>query len=124
MKLFLGSLMLLSLSANASWNEVECQGKASDRPLKIEVDRDVPGGPIFRPARLTVGDEVHDYSVTIRQPGGFNYYEYAAYGFRLEVDLSPHAYPRFGWTYKGSLYSKVLNNQYIHGLKCRFPNAN
>jgi hypothetical protein len=124
MKLFsMALLTLFSVSAFGSLNEIECHGKVSDKMFKVEVDRDTPGGPIFRPARLIIQDEVHEYSVTVRQPGGFNYYEYAAFGFRLEVDLTPHPYPRFGWTYKAGLLSRALDNQSIHGLKCRFPNA-
>lgn len=127
MKLIYALTILFSVSTYASWNEVECEGKVSDQKFRIEVDRDLPGGPIFRPARLIVSrtdtEEIHDYSVTVRRPGGFNYFEYAAWGFRLNVDLSPHANPRFGYTYRGSLSSNILGEEYIRGIKCKFPNA-
>lgn len=127
MKFTAALISLLPFSAMASWNEVECEGKLGAKLVRAEVERELSGGPIFRPAKLIVRDgdmeEIHDYAVTIRRPGGFNQIEYSDFGFRLEVDLSPHTYPRFGWSYKGALFSKVLGGQYLKNLRCRFPNA-
>lgn len=126
MKRFIALVALISVPAFASFNEVECTGSYSGKKFRVEVERDRSGGPIFRPAKLIIdGDEeeVYDYSVSIRQPGGFNWIEYSDFGFRLEVDLSPHTYPRFGWSYRGALKSNVLDGSFVRGLKCRFPNA-
>lgn len=127
MKILTVMLLMYSMSAFALWNEVECEGKVPGKTFKVEVEKTYHGGPIFRPAFLKVKEneveKTYDYSVSTRVQSGWNRIEYAAYGLRLDVDLSPHAYPRFGWIYRATLASDVLDNQYIQGVRCRFPNA-
>jgi len=129
MKLILSVLVLFStFSAFASWNEVECEGKIDQKIVRVEVEQPFPNGSYFKRASLTItengAENSFNYTVTSRMTRGFNQIRYTAGGLDLEVDFWPDQVPRWGRTYKGSLRSSELNNQYIRGLTCRFPNAN
>ena len=128
MKLILSVLVMFSsLSVFASWNEVECEGKVDQKNIQLEVEQPFPNGSYFKRATLTIAEngaeESFHYTVNSRVTRGFNQIRYTAGGLDLEVDFWPDQAPRWGRTYKGSLRSSKLNNQYIRGLNCRFPNA-
>lgn len=124
---FLMAIMMFSVSAFSAWNEVECTGKVDGKLFSVEVEQAFPNGSYFKQAHLTVEEngaqQTHDYTVNTRTTSGFSRVTYLSGGLRLEVDFWPDQRPRWGWTYRGSLQSSALGNQYIQGLNCRFPNA-
>lgn len=121
-------VVLFSFSALASWNEVECEGKIDQKTLEVEIEQPFPNSSSFKRATLTIvengAENSFNYTVHTRMTRGFNDIRYTAAGLDLEVSYWPDQYPRWGRTYKGTLRSSKLNNQYIQGLKCHFPNAN
>lgn len=120
------SFVLISLSAEAAWNEVECDGRVGEKIIRLEIEESFPNGSIFKRALLTVTEngsqKSHRYTVS-RRTFGLNRWEYNGAGLRLDVDLWPDRFPRWGWSYSGTLLSSVLGNQYIRGFRCQFPNA-
>lgn len=124
---FLMAIMMFSFSAFSAWNEVECTGQTEGKTFSVDVEQAFPNGSFWKRAELTVvengAQQTHDYQVSTRVTPGFSRVTYMAGGMRLEVDFWPDQRPRWGWTYRGTLQSSVLGNQYIQGLNCRFPNA-
>ena len=117
---------MFSASAFANFNEVECDGKSEDKEFTLEVEQPFPYGSYFRRAQLTVTEDgaesSEDYTVTVQAMRGFPTIRYNGAGLRLEVDFWPDQAPRWGRTYRGSLYSSLLGRE-VRNLDCRFPNA-
>lgn len=124
--LLLVASLLLSFSAMAAWNEVECEGRFENKNVSLEVEQPFPNGSYFKRASLTVAEngseKTEDYTVSSRLIRGFNRIEYTAPGLRLEVDFWPDQRPRWGMRYRGTILSSTLGNK-IQFLDCTFPNA-
>jgi hypothetical protein len=124
---FLMAIMMLSMSAFAAWNEVECTGQTAGKTFSVDVEQPFPNGSYFKRAQLTVvengAEQTYDFTVNTRVTPGFSRVTYMSSDIRLEVDFWPDQRPRWGWTYRGTVQSSALGNQYIQGLNCRFPNA-
>lgn len=118
------TLVLFSLfycfSSFANFNEFECQGKIQDKTVFVEIEQAFPQGTYFKNARLTVGNDSFDYTVSTRVSRAFNNVEYISSGFKLEIDFWPDQSPRWGQTYKGRLVSSELSNQSLDRLSCSF----
>lgn len=128
MKFFLTALIALSsISAFASWNEVECSGKIDNKEIFVEVEQPFPAGSDFRNAIVNVTEDGNTTStrtnVHLRRPTNFNTIRYWGGNLDLEVDIWPDRAPRWGRDYRGMARISSLSNQYIRGLNCRFPNA-
>ncbi len=127
MKHFLtAAIFLLSFSAFAQFNEVECEGKTDGKDFVFEVEEPFPSNMVFKSAKLIVNEanneeSVFDYNVTSRRTRGFNYITYTGGGVRLEVDLWPDSSPRWASTYRSVINSSDLANKNIT-VSCRFPN--
>ncbi len=120
MKITLTLLSLLfCLSAFASFNEVECEGKVQEKVVSIEVEQAFPRGSYFKQARLAVDQDNYFYTVTTRATS-FGRIDYVGGGLRLEIDLWPDQNPRWGQTYKARLSSSDLGNQSSEKLSCTF----
>lgn len=120
------TMLILSLTASAAWNEVECSGKLEGKVIRLEIEQSFPNGSHFKRAELTISEnganETHRFTVG-RRNFGLNRIQYSGAGLRLEVDLWPDQQPRWGRRYDGTLLSSVLGNKYIRGFRCQFPNA-
>lgn len=117
------AMMIFSLSSFAAWNEVECDGRAGGKTVRMEVEESF-GGSWLRRATLTVAEngaeQVFDYTVSGR--GYLNRVQYSAPGVTLEVDFWPDQQPRWGRMYRGTLRSRDLADSSFQSLNCRFPN--
>jgi hypothetical protein len=120
-------LMVMSTLSFAAWNELECDGFAGDKAVRLEVEQPFPNGSYFRRAKLFVtkdGNEiVHNYSLTPRINPSFGRIEYWGGGLKIEVNIWPDQFPRWGWTYFGRLETAIIDNWSPYTLDCTFPNA-
>ena len=121
------ALCLLSSSAFAFINEVECTATQGTKEVMLEIEQPFPASSIFKQALMTVtenGEEKEfNYSVVSRRSGGINTLQYSGGGIRLEVDLWPDNSPRWGRNYRSTLSSSDLGNRSISNVECNFPNA-
>ncbi len=121
--LFVSGLMLLSVSAMAAFNEVECQGRMDTSKVEVEVED--WGNWAAKDATVTVttdGTRVgKTYSVSTYAPTGFNHVRYSAAGFELDIDFWPDRGPQWGRSYRADFRSQDLGNKTLR-LNCRFPN--
>lgn len=122
------SLLTLSVSAFAFVPEVECELRQPERTILIEIEQPFPNSSIYRHAKVTVvkdgKESVEESTVTARMPRGFKEINYTGIDLNLNVDLWPDSIPRWGRTYKGTVYSStILGNQRIYDLECRYPFA-
>lgn len=118
-------LILSSMTASAAWNEVECNGRLDEKSIRLEIEESFPNDSYFKRAVLIVSENGAETSRTYtvsRRNFGLNRWEYSGAGLRLDVDLWPDRFPRWGWSYDGTLLSASLGNQYIRGFRCQFPN--
>lgn len=117
-------LTSFSLTAFASWNEVECTGFQNGKEISLVVEAPFPRDSYFKKAQLKVtesgAERTFDYTVSTMNITGISRMDYTGPGLRLEIDYRPDRTPRRFWNYYGSMISKDLNNQYIRSLKCRF----
>lgn len=122
------ALSLISLSAFANFNEVECTGKIENKTVTLEIEQPFPQDSYFREVTLNVEADgtVEDfqYSVTARRNRGFNHIVYQGGGFFLDLDLWPDNQPRWGRTYRAQLRTQDLGNGSMATLDCQFPFAN
>lgn len=128
MKTFLTiALALSSLTAFASWNEVECTGTYKNKEILVEVEQPFPSGSDFRRAQISVTEDgntkVERTTVSLRRPTNYTTVRYWGAGLDLEVDTWPDRAPRWGRDYRGVVRSSIIDNTYIRGLNCNFPNA-
>jgi hypothetical protein len=119
--------LVFSLSASASWIEVECSGNEGSKTVRVEIEEAWPNGSFWKPATVVIDrpgqQDRRDYVVTTRFVPGFSSLEYANRGFRLEVDLWPDQRPRWNRLYRGTFQSDAMGDMNFRALKCRFPNA-
>lgn len=123
---FTAAIFLLSFSAFAQFNEVECQGTTDAKEFAFEVEQPFPQNSVFKYAQLTVSeanqaDRVFNYSVISRRTRGFNTFTYIGGGVRLEIDTWPDSAPRWATVYGGVIMSSDLGNKNV-SVQCRFPN--
>lgn len=121
------ALCLLSSSAFAFINEVECTVVQGSRGVLLEIEQPFPANSVFKQALMTViengAEKEFNYSVVSRRSGGMNRLQYTGGGIRLEVDLWPDTTPRWGRNYRSTLSSSDLGNGSISNVDCQFPNA-
>jgi hypothetical protein len=121
------ALCLLSSSAFAFINEVECTATQGTKEIFLEIERPFPSSSIFKQALITVtengAEKEYNYAVVARRGGGINKLQYTGGGIRLEVDLWPDNSPRWGRNYRSTLISSDLGNSTISNVDCNFPNA-
>lgn len=119
-------VMMFSMSSQAAWNEVECEGERDGVKLFLEIERPFPNGSHFKRAYLYVTENGAErsipYSVTTRVDSVMRRVDYSAPGLRLEVNYGPDNRPRWGWTYWGTIQTNAIRNRFIQ-VNCRFQNA-
>lgn len=122
------ALLLLSVSAFAAFNEIECDGNSGVKNVYLEIEQSFPTNNVFKRMVLAVSgngaQENFQYTVTSRRYNGFNNIVYQGSALRLEVDLWPDTNPRWGRSYRAALISSDLNNGASAVMNCQFPNAN
>lgn len=122
------ALSLVSISAFANFNEVECTGKNSDKNIVVEIEQPFPNDSYFRDVLLKVESEntadEFSYSVTARRNSGFSHIVYQGGSFFLDLDLWPDNQPRWGRSYRAQLRTQDLGNGSMTTLDCQFPFAN
>jgi hypothetical protein len=128
MKIFVFVMtMMISTVSFGAWNELECDGYAGNKAVRLEVERPFPNGSYFRRAQLFVTQDgkeiVTNFSLTPRVNPTFGRIEYWGGGLKIEVNIWPDQYPRWGWTYFGRLETSVIDNWSPFTLDCMFPNA-
>lgn len=127
MKLTAIFLALMSFSAFASWNEVECEGKLGTKEVYLEIEQPFPQGSAFTRATLTVTEEGQEkefyYTVSARRSGGFRNIRYWGAGLDLDVDFWPDNAPRWGRNYRSTLRTSDVDNRASINVECRYPNA-
>lgn len=120
-------LALMSFSAFASFNEVECEGKSGDKEIYFEVEQPFPSNSVFKRATLTITENGSDsesrYTVTSRDTRGFNTIRYTGAGVTLEVNHWPDNAPRWGRNYRSTLRIDKVENYSTLNVECSFPNA-
>jgi hypothetical protein len=128
MKLFtLFAALIFSISALAYFNEVECQARHADLELLLEIEQPFPNNAIFRRAIMTItkegGRRTEYHNVSYRRNPGVNRIQYQGAGLRLEIDLWPDAFPRWGRSYNARIWSAGPGTEYFPFIQCRFPNV-
>ncbi|MBA2405265.1 MAG: hypothetical protein H0V66_10880 [Bdellovibrionales bacterium] len=122
------TLFLLSASALASFNELECDGRSENKNVYLEIEQSFPSSNVFKRMLLSVsgesGQENHHYTVSSNRFSSFRRVQYQGSGIRLEVDLWPDTQPQWGRNYRAVLNSPDLNHGKAAVLDCQFPNAN
>ena len=122
------AFLLISVSAFAGFNEIECQGNSGTKNVYLEIEQPFPTSNVFKRMLLSVASngaqENFQYTVTSRRYNGSNTILYQDGGLRLQVDLWPDINPRWGRSYRAALNSSDLNNGAAAVLNCQFPNAN
>ena len=122
------ALSLVSISAFANFNEVECSGKVANKSIVLEIEQPFPNDSYFRDVLLTVESEntadEFAYTVTARRNRGFNHIVYQGGGFFLDLDLWPDNQPRWGRSYRAQLRTQAVENGSMVALDCQFPFAN
>jgi len=126
--LVLTFIMILSSSAFASFNEVECEVSTATSSLFLEVEQPFPTSSVFKRATLTSTDTSgvetnFNYTLTTRGSRGFNRLTYSGAGLNLEVDLWPDQRPQWGRNYRSTLRATDIGNNEIQNVNCTFPNA-
>ena len=126
--LVLTFIMILSSSAFASFNEVECEVSTATSSLFLEVEQPFPTSSVFKRATLTSTDTsgvetYFNYTLTTRGSRGFNRLTYSGAGLNLEVDLWPDQRPQWGRNYRSTLRATDIGNNEIQNVNCIFPNA-
>jgi hypothetical protein len=126
--LVLTFVLVLSSSAFASFNEVECEVKTAASSLYLEIEQPFPTSSVFKRATLTSTDvngvdTSYDYTLTSRSPRGFNSLSYSGDGLTLEVDLWPDQRPQWGRNYRSTLKASEIGSNEIQNVSCTFPNA-
>jgi hypothetical protein len=122
--LLITALFLITSNTYAALNEVECEGTSANKNVFLEIEQSFPSSNVFKSAQLSVNEQTFQYQVTFNNYRGFNQLNYQGSGLRLEVDLWPDSYPRWGSTYQATLNSPDLNHGPRLTLNCLFPNAN
>ncbi len=127
-KILILGLASLSLNALAYIPEVECESRVDGKILFVEIEQPFPSSSHFRQAKTTLivdgKGSVEEFSVTARMPRGFKEVNYIGSGLNMTVNLWPDSIPRWGRTYRATIYSSnVLGNQRLNDIKCRFPFA-
>lgn len=128
MKKFIATaLCMLSFSAMASFNDVECSATTNGKEVYLEIESAFPPSSVFRRALLTVTENGADkesyYTVTSRYSRGFNSLSFSGAGLRLEIDTWPDSQPRWGRDYRATLNATETGAATISNVVCRFPNA-
>ena len=122
------AFFLISISAFAGFNEIECQGNSGVANVYLEIEQPFPTNNVFKRMMLAVSSngtqQNFQYTVSSRRYNGFNTILYQGGALRLEVDLWPDTNPRWGRSYRAALNSSDLNNGAAAVLNCQFPNAN
>ncbi len=129
MKLILTiAFYLLSFSAFAGFNEIECDGNSGTKTVNLEIEQSFPTNNVFKRMLFSVSTGTSQanfqYTVTSNRYNGFRTILYQGSGVRLEVDLWPDSDPQWGRTYQATLSSPDLNNGSPASLNCQYPNAN
>lgn len=127
-KLLLLALGLVSFSAFAFMPEVECEHRLDGKIIFIEIEQPFPNTSHFRNSKITLvvdnKETVDESTVTARMPRGFKEVNYIGSGLNMTVNLWPDSTPRWGRTYRATVYSStILGNQPIRDIECRFPFA-
>lgn len=126
-KMIASALCLLSFSAMASFNDVECEGTLKEKEIYFEIESSFPTGSVFRRANLIITENGSDsesfYTLTSRVSPGFNTITFNGAGLRLEIDTWPDSSPRWGRDYRATLTSSKLGSNQTAKLTCQFPNA-
>lgn len=119
--------LLMSFSTMAYFNEVECNARNDGQELYLEVEQPFPSNSVFRRAVMTItkdgGRRTEYHNVSPRRSGGLNRIQYFGPGLRMEIDLWPDTYPRWGRTYRAQIWSAGPGTEYFPFINCSFPNA-
>jgi hypothetical protein len=119
---------LLSFSAIAGFNEIECEGNNGLTNVYLEIEQPFPNTSVFKRMLLSAStastQENFQYTVTSNRYNGFRNIVYQGSRLRLDVDLWPDFEPRWGRNYRAILSSSDINNGINSILNCYFPNAN
>lgn len=122
------ALFVISLSAFANFNEIECSGKFENKTVALEIEQPFPQESYFRDVLLKVESEnsadEFSYTVTARRNGGLNHIIYQGRGFFMDLDLWPDNRPRWGRTYRAQLRSQDLADGSMATMDCQFLSAN
>lgn len=118
---------MFSFSALAYFNEVECTARNAGQELYLEVEQPFPSNSVFRRAVMTItkdgGRRTEYHNVSPRRTGGLNRIQYMGASLRMEIDLWPDAYPRWGRSYRAQIWSAGPGTEYFPFISCTFPNA-
>lgn len=127
-KILLLTLTAFSASAFAFMPEVECEYREQDKIVFVEIEQPFPNTSIQRQAKVTLvvdgKEKVEESTVMARMPRGFKEVNYTGSGLNMTVNLWPDSIPRWGRTYRATIYSStILGNLRLNNMECRYPFA-
>jgi hypothetical protein len=129
MKLILAfALTLSSISAMASFTEVECSGKLDDKSFMLEIEEPFPRGSILREVRLHVTEDgsmtTHRYRIHYTRSWSIYRTIFSGPGINFEFEHWPDYRPQWGRSYQNSRLVADKLGKEARNLTCQYLGMN